>query len=224
LQHLYKPSTVLLVLSKFIQLVTSVIFILDMSAVSHHPSGVRVDIVSIQERNRGHSCEVHTCCGQIVALDTVLRLRKVQIQNGKCCTSHAHYLYCVVTDRLLSDRNTDETAIAAYWVTDGVNRCRVGFLPRHYVRQAMQFDGRLVQVVAMLADAENPRQRQFSRFNRGACHATVIDADFSRQEQQSSTVTGNGGNGSTVSSIEDAYAIALSVFEDSDRDEEGDDR
>ena len=116
-----------------------------------------------------------------------------------CCTSHAHYAYCVVTDRLLSDRNTEEqTAIAAYWVTDGVDRCRVGFLPRHYVRQAMQFDGQLVQVVAMLADAENPRQRQFSRFNRGACHATVIDADFSRQEQQSSTATANGGNGSAI--------------------------
>jgi hypothetical protein len=55
-----------------------------MSAVSYHPSGVRVDIVGIQESNRGRSCEVHTCCGQIVALDTVLRLRKVQTRNGKC--------------------------------------------------------------------------------------------------------------------------------------------
>jgi hypothetical protein len=87
----------------------------------------------------------------------------------------------------------------------------------------MQFDGRLLQVVAMLANSENRRQRQFSRFNRGACHATVFDADFSRQELQSSTATtGNGGNGSTVSSVEDAYAIALSVFEDSDRDEDDD--
>jgi hypothetical protein len=37
-----------------------------------------------------------------------------------------------------------------------VDRCRVGFLPRHNVRQATSYDGRLVQVVAMLADSENP--------------------------------------------------------------------
>ena len=46
------------------------------------------------------------------------------------------------------DQNTEETAVAAYWVTDGIDRCRVGFLPRYCVRQATTFDGHLVQVVA----------------------------------------------------------------------------
>jgi hypothetical protein len=68
-----------------------------------------------------------------------------------------------------SDTNTEETAIAAHWVTDGVDRCRVGFLPRHCVRKAEYFDGRLVQVVTMCANSENPRHRQFARWNRGAC-------------------------------------------------------
>ena len=53
--------------------------------------------------------------------------------------------------------------------------CRVGFLHRHYIRQATLYDGRLVQVVAMLADSDNHRQRQYSRFNCGACHAVIID-------------------------------------------------
>ena len=31
----------------------------------------------------------------------------------------------------------------------------------------------------MLADSDNPRQRQFSRYNRGACYATLIDTEVS---------------------------------------------
>ena len=53
-----------------------------MSAISHHPDGVQVEIVGIEEGNRGRSCEQHRCCGKVIALDTVLRLRKVQILNG----------------------------------------------------------------------------------------------------------------------------------------------
>ena len=55
-----------------------------MSGVTHRPSGVRVEIVGIQEGNRGRSCEQHNCCGSIIGLDIVLRLQKVrQILNGK---------------------------------------------------------------------------------------------------------------------------------------------
>ena len=54
-----------------------------MFIVTRHPSGVRLEIVGINEGNRGRSCEQHRCCGRIVTLDMVLRLRKVQIINGK---------------------------------------------------------------------------------------------------------------------------------------------
>ena len=70
-----------------------------------------------------------------------------------------------------------------------MDRCRVGFLPRHCVRQASYFDGRLVQVVAMLADSDNPRQRQFSRHNRGACYATLIDTEALECSTTTSTRT-----------------------------------
>jgi hypothetical protein len=73
------------------------------------------------------------------------------------------------------DQNIEETAVAAYWITDGIYRCRVGFLPRHCVCQATTFDGHLVQVVALLANSDSPSQRRFSRHNRGACYATIID-------------------------------------------------
>lgn len=56
-----------------------------MSAVvstSHHPAGANVKVVGIEESNRGRSCEQHQCCGKVVVLDTLLRLRKVQTLNG----------------------------------------------------------------------------------------------------------------------------------------------
>ena len=47
----------------------------------------------------------------------------------------------------------EETAISCYWVvTDGIDRCRVGFLKRHMVKHARRFDGALVQVTRVLSD------------------------------------------------------------------------
>ena len=48
----------------------------------HHPRGVTVEIVGLEETGRGRSCEQHAVCGSIVKIDTVLRLRKVAILNG----------------------------------------------------------------------------------------------------------------------------------------------
>ena len=76
---------------------------------------------------------------------------------------------------ILPDFGAEKTAVAAYWVTDGIDRCRVGFLPRHMVRRAHVYDGKLVQVVAMLTDSENPPQRQYSHHNLGECKAVMID-------------------------------------------------
>ena len=45
----------------------------------------------------------------------------------------------------------EETAIAAVWVTDGIDRCCVGFLKRHMVRHAACFDGALAQVTRVLS-------------------------------------------------------------------------
>lgn len=113
---------------------------------------------------------------------------------------------------LFSDTNTEETAIAAYWVTDGVDRCRVGFLPRHCVRQANYFDGRLVQVVTMCANSENPRHRQFARWNRGACHAADITS--TNLSGSTGTVGSDGQVLSTQERINYIASIASAVFEE----------
>ena len=43
------------------------------------------------------------------------------------------------------------------------------------IRRAHVHDGKLVQVVAILAESENPRQRQYSCHNLGTCKAVLID-------------------------------------------------
>jgi hypothetical protein len=93
----------------------------------------------------------------------------------------------------------------------GVDCCRVGFLPRHNVCQATSYDGRLVQVVAMLAGSdENPRQRQFSRFNIGTCHATIIDTIITSGHEAQQAVNEGTTNGLRQCCRD---AVARSVFE-----------
>ncbi len=90
-----------------------------------HPTGVVVEIVGKEVSDRGRSCEEHpNNCGEVLAEDVVVRLPKVQIQV----------------------EGQEETAIAAYWLTDGVDCCHVGFLPRHMVKQAECYDEAFAQV------------------------------------------------------------------------------
>ena len=79
-----------------------------------HPSGIVVEIVGTEMSCQGRSCEEHENCGEVLKEDVVVRLRKIQLMvEGK-----------------------EETAIAAIWVMDGIDRCRIGFVPRHMVRHA----------------------------------------------------------------------------------------
>ena len=96
-------------------------------------------------------------------------------------------------------------------MTDAVDRCRVGFLPRHYIRQATLYDGRLVQVVAMLADSDIPRQRQYLRFNCGACHAVIIDGSPQMIESTATTTAArNPRDGESVRAVA-PYASAVAL-------------
>jgi hypothetical protein len=66
-----------------------------------------MEIVGTEAGDRGRTCEEYTVnCGKVLKKNLVVCLRKVQV---------------VVDEK-------EETAIAAVWVTDGINRCHVGFL------------------------------------------------------------------------------------------------
>jgi hypothetical protein len=90
-----------------------------------------------------------------MAKDMVVCLQKVQIQvEGR-----------------------EETAIAAYWVTDSVDRCHVGFLQRHMVRQAVHYNKSLAQVTHVFSDdltCCNTAERRAFHKNKGCCRAAII--------------------------------------------------
>ena len=120
-----------------------------------HPSGIVVEIVGTEMSCQGRSCEEHEICGEVLMEDIVVRLRKIQLMvEGK-----------------------EETAIAAIWVTDGIDRCRVGFVPRHMVRHAPRYDGALAQVTRVFsndpATCDSMERRLFHK-NKGYCRATII--------------------------------------------------
>ncbi len=100
------------------------------AAVATHSPGIIVEIVSTLMGDRGRSCEEHAVCGSVLEEDMVVRLRKVQVLVDGC----------------------KETTIACIWVTDGVDRCRVGFLMHHMVKHAAPCDGALAQVMRVFSD------------------------------------------------------------------------
>ena len=122
--------------------------------MTSHPTGVTIDIVGIECADRGRSCEEHAICGAVLTLDTVVRIRSVQIEvEGK-----------------------EEAALAVYWVTDGIDRCRVGFLPRHLIKHKQRYNGKLAQVVEVLALSDKKSDRERSHRNLGIARAAIINA------------------------------------------------
>ena len=121
-----------------------------------HPPCIVVKIVGTEVSNQGRSCEEHPInCGEVLESDVVVRLRKVQLMV----------------------KGREEMAIAAIWVTDGMDHCRVGFLPRHMVKHAVHYDGSLAQVTRVLsADPTccDLAEWRMHHHNRGCCLATII--------------------------------------------------
>ncbi len=73
----------------------------------------------------------------------------------------------------------EETLIAAIWVTDGIDHCRVGFLKRHRVHHAARFDRVLAQVTHVFSSdlgSCDSAEHWMYHHNRGCCLATIISS------------------------------------------------
>ena len=129
-----------------------------------HPPGIILDIVGTAGVNRGRSCDEHKCCGaEVLQEDVVVRIRKEQI---------------LVPDFIAGKgRMKERTALAVNWVSDGIDRCRVGFLPQAYVAQGNLWDGKLCQVVRVV-EKNDPNKARRAKFhaNKGYARVTVISA------------------------------------------------
>jgi hypothetical protein len=115
-----------------------------------------VEIVGLQMSCRGRSCKEHELCGdEVLKEDVVVRLRTVQlVVDGK-----------------------EEKAIEVVWVTEGMDRCRVGFLPCRMVRHAARYNGALTQVTRVFngnpADCESSERRAY-HIHHGFTEAVII--------------------------------------------------
>ncbi len=123
-----------------------------------HPPGIVMETVGTEAGNQGRTCKEHTVnYGKVLEEDVVVHLWKVQVMvDGR-----------------------EETAIAAIWVTDKIDHCRVGFLKRHMVHHAARFNGVLAQVTRVfssdLGSCDSEEHRMYHH-NRGCCLATIISS------------------------------------------------
>ena len=98
--------------------------------MSSHLLGEIVEIVGINSNTNGRSCEEHHTCGCVLEEDSLVRLRKHQVYiNGH-----------------------EQSAVGVYWVSDGVDRCLVGYLHRHQVKHLNKLEGALCQVTEVYSD------------------------------------------------------------------------
>ena len=123
--------------------------------ISYYPRGDTVEIIGVNSPTNRQSCEEHPICGEVVIEDVVLHLRKVQV--------------------LINQQ--EQSAIAAFWVSDGIDCCHVGYLPKAYVKNWKQYDGALVQVVEVYSgDSDSPTKHQKFHRNHGLAVGVIISS------------------------------------------------
>ena len=121
--------------------------------MAQHPWGRMIEIFGIESPTNRRSCEEHAICGSVLQDDVVVQLRKVQV--------------------LIEEK--EETAIAAFWVSDGVDRCRVGYLPKFHVKHWKLLEGALAQIIEVYhQESDSPTKRQKCRRNSGCAVAGLI--------------------------------------------------
>jgi hypothetical protein len=117
---------------------------------------VVVEIVGTGMGDQVRTCKEHPDnCVKVLAGIVVVHLRKVQIVVDGC----------------------KETAIAAYWLSDGIDCCRVGFLPCHMVKHSVHYDGALAQIIHVFSNdptRSNSAECRMFHKNKGCCLAVII--------------------------------------------------
>ena len=118
-----------------------------------NPAGFVVTIVGITSPDHGRSCVDHVICGSEVCKGMLLRLRRVRIFNNK------------------------EKAIAAYRFSDSLDRCRVGFLPRHCIKDAAWYNGVTVCVHEICSEDVGDIIKREKHYKMKGCAVAKIISD-----------------------------------------------
>ena len=103
-------------------------------AMATHPTGETVDIVGINCGDNGHSCEEFPVCGDA-------------LRHG--------LLVCLWSEQMMIE-GVEQALMSIFGVTDGVNRCRVGFLLKQFLCHKQAYDGRLTEITQFHAKYDSP--------------------------------------------------------------------
>ena len=124
--------------------------------MSSHPLGEIVEIVGINSNTKGCSCEKHHTCGCVLEKDSLIRLRKHQVYiNGH-----------------------EQSAVGVYWVSDGMDRCLLGYLHCHQVKLLNKLEGPLCQVTEVYSDnSDSPTKQHKHKKNFGCAIAAIVSSN-----------------------------------------------
>ena len=124
--------------------------------MSSHPLGEIVEIVGINSHTNGHSCEELHTCGCVLEEDSLVRIRKCQVYiNGH-----------------------EQSVVGVYWVSDGVDRCLVGYLHCHKVKHLNKLEGALCQVTEVYSDnSDSPTKQHKHKKNFGCATAAIVSSN-----------------------------------------------
>ena len=124
--------------------------------MSSHLLGEIVEIVGINSNTNGHSCEEHHTCGCVLEEDTLVVLQKCQVYiNGH-----------------------EQCVVGVYWVSDGIDRCLVGYLHRHQVKHLNKLEGALCQATEVYSDnSDSPTKQHKHKKNFGCAIAAIVSSN-----------------------------------------------
>ena len=139
-----------------------------------------VAIFGIEDSRFDCSCENHPICGFNVDYDTILRFKTVVISSGKsptkkkmkdCLKFKATNIFVA-----LIGRNKSSSILAAVWITDGMERCIVGFVDPRALAVGQRLEGRLGQVTELFSLSPSSTKKRYSTAHKGVCLAALIDS------------------------------------------------
>ena len=129
------------------------------------PSCLALNIIGIAAGERGRRCEDNmVCCGDLLEEDSVVRLHMERILVPNFLAGKGR-------------KKREVMAITINWVTDGVDCCRVGFLPQAYALEGAIYDGvlcRVIEVFSKSGPSHVIREKWYK--NKVFVRATVISA------------------------------------------------
>ena len=74
-----------------------------------------------------------------------------------------------------SDVNKRTTKAGVYWVTRGMDRCLIGFLPDKYLIHKGILNGRLAQIDEIYTVSKSQSKKRYSDCHEGVCYGILVD-------------------------------------------------